>query len=253
LPWRPRPGYAVEEFATDFQLPVNIAMVPDPGPHASDPLLYVTELYGLVKVVSRDGTVRDYTPESLLNFNPTGNFPGSGEMGLTGIVVEPASGDLFVSLVYDEGGHHYPKVMRLESDERGLSEVGRTDVLVMAGATQGASHQISNLTISPSGDLFVHNGDGLGSPERAQNKESFVGKILRMTLDGEPLADNPFYDDSDSEFTAEDYIYAWGSGTRLAAPGGSPTGPTTRSRTGPTTTASLVSSKTTITGLASRT
>lgn len=209
-PWVPRPGYAVEIFATGFQLPVNIAMVPDPGPHAGDPLMYVTELYGNVKVVTRDGAVKDYETE-LLNFNPTGNFPGSGEKGLAGIVVEPESGDLFVSLVYEkaEDGRHYAKVMRLISDERGLVAVGQEDVVELDSDPQGASHQVSNLTIGPhDGALYVHNGDGLREEEKAQDKDSFLGKILRMSLDGEPLPDNPFYDDS--EITAEDYIWAYG-------------------------------------------
>ncbi len=72
-----------------FSLPVNIAFVLEPGPNPDDPLFYVTELYGTIKVVANDGTVSDYAT-GLLNFNPTGNFPGSGEQGLTGIVVEPA-------------------------------------------------------------------------------------------------------------------------------------------------------------------
>jgi hypothetical protein len=79
--WTPlQPGYMVEEVAGGFQLPVNIAFVPDPGTDPSDPLLYVTELYGTIKVVTRDGTVSDYETD-LLNFDPTGDFPGSGEQG----------------------------------------------------------------------------------------------------------------------------------------------------------------------------
>jgi len=53
--WTAREDYVVETFAEDLQLPVNIAMVPDPGPHAGDPFMYVTELYGTVKVITRDG------------------------------------------------------------------------------------------------------------------------------------------------------------------------------------------------------
>lgn len=209
-PWVPRPGYAVEIFARGFQLPVNIAMVPSPGPHGGDPLMYVTELYGNVKVVTRDGTVKDYAT-GLLNFDPTGNFPGSGEKGLAGIVVDPASGDLFVSLVYEgEDERHYPKVMRLISDERGLEAVGQEDVIELDSDPQGASHQISNLTIGPEdGALYVHNADGSAEPEKAQDLESFLGKILRMGLDGEPLADNPFYDAEDG-IAAKDYVWTYG-------------------------------------------
>ena len=57
-----------------------------PGLNGVQPVLYVTELYGAIKVVTRDFTVRTYA-SGLLNFNPTGTFPGSGEQGVTGIVV----------------------------------------------------------------------------------------------------------------------------------------------------------------------
>jgi len=35
--------YVVEVVASGFQLPVNIAFLPNPGPQATDPLFYVTE------------------------------------------------------------------------------------------------------------------------------------------------------------------------------------------------------------------
>src|SRR4051812_11676187 len=60
-PWiAKQPGFVIQKFASNLQLPVNIAFVPDPGPNPGDPLLYVTELYGAIKVVTRDGSVSDY-------------------------------------------------------------------------------------------------------------------------------------------------------------------------------------------------
>jgi glucose/arabinose dehydrogenase len=211
--WTVRAGYAVEVFARDLRLPVDIAMVPEPGPHPGDPLMYVTELYGTVKVITRDGSVRDYAT-GLLNFDPTGNFPGSGEVGVTGAVVDPVSGDVFVSLIYEdedspaESKPHYPKVIRLHSDERGLEAIGQTTVLDMEGEVQEGSHQISNLTLTPAGALLVHNGDS-PMPIHAQDIDRYRGKILRMTLDGEPLPSNPFYSDEGDD-TARDYVYAYG-------------------------------------------
>lgn len=214
VPWSARPGYAVEVFASGFQLPVNIAMVPEPGPHPGDPLFYVAELYGAVKVVTRDGVVRDYAT-GLLNFNPTGDFPGSGEQGLAGLAVDPASGDLFASLVYEDEGSplvpkpHYAKVVRLQGDERGLSATGVSTVLDLSTEPQGPSHQISHVAIAPGGELIVHNGDGFISFAGARDLDSFSGKILRMSLAGEPLSDNPFYDAGDG-IGARDYVWAYG-------------------------------------------
>ncbi|MCA1601165.1 MAG: hypothetical protein LC776_05835, partial [Acidobacteria bacterium] len=117
-----QPGYQVEVFATGFELPVNIAFKPNPGPNPTDVYCYVTELYGQIKVVRRDGTVSDYI-RGVLNYRPSGIFPGSGEQGLAGIVVDPASGDVFASMLYDPDGNvdgpKYPKVMRFRSNENG--------------------------------------------------------------------------------------------------------------------------------------
>ncbi len=209
--WTPvQAGYSIDEVAGGLQLPTNIAFVPNPGSAPNDPLLYITELYGTIKVVTRDGAVSDYAT-GLLNFDPTGDFPGSGEQGLTGITVDPSSGDIFATrLIADPApdGPHYPQVIRLHSDDGGHTASTLQNVLYMPGETQGQSHQISNISIGPDGKLYVHMGDGFDSA-RAQDLNSFRGKILRMDLDGQPASGNPFYNLLDG-LTATDYIYAYG-------------------------------------------
>jgi glucose/arabinose dehydrogenase len=215
--WTPlQAGYEVETVAGDLQLPVDIAFVPDPGSKPGSPVLYITELYGTIKVISRDGTVSDYA-DDLLNFNPTGNFPGSGEQGLAGIAVDPASGDVFASLLYDSDGSdatpndHYPEVLRFHSTDGGRTAATTTPLLrdEMVGETQGASHQISNLSFGPDGKLYVHMGDGFFTTP-ALDPDSFRGKILRVNTDGSAPSDNPFYDAGDGTDGAEDYIFALG-------------------------------------------
>jgi glucose/arabinose dehydrogenase len=204
-------GYVVEVVASGFQLPVNIAFLPNPGSQPTDPLFYVTELYGTIKLVRRNGAVSVYA-SNLLNFNPTGAFPGSGEQGLTGIVVEPASGDVIASLLYEDTADatrpHYPKILRFHSNDGGLTAATQTTILDMFGETQGQSHQISNLSFSPDGKLFVHMGDGFDT-SKGQDINSFRGKVLRMNLDGSAPSDNPFYNNTNG-ITATDYIYALG-------------------------------------------
>jgi hypothetical protein len=211
VPWTARqPGFDVVPVATGFQLPVNIAFVPSPGPAAEDPLFYVSELYGGIKVVTRSGEVRDYARD-LLNFDPEASFPGIGERGVTGLVVEPGTGDLFVGLVYEDppgSGTHYPAVIRLHSDDGGRTVSSRTTVLEMTSDPVGASHQISNLSIGPDGKLYVHIGDGFDLVA-SQSLASFRGKILRLDLDGSAPPDNPFYDSTDG-FGAADYVLAYG-------------------------------------------
>jgi len=209
-----RPGFVVEEVAGDFQLPVNIAFVPNPGPDPDDPLFYVNELYGTIKMVTRDYTVSTYAT-GLLNFNPTGAFPGSGEQGLAGIVVDPLTGDLFVTRVRstsvnpdDGNAPHYPQVVRLSSIDGGRTASSVTVIRNMVGETMGQSHQISNITFGPDGMLYVHVGDGFDAAT-AQNLNYYRGKILRMTRTGAAPADNPFYNASNG-INSADYVFAYG-------------------------------------------
>jgi len=206
-----QPGFEIDVVAGGLQLPVNIAFVPNPGPNPNDPLFYVTELYGTIKVVTNNFTVSDYATD-LLNFNPTGNFPGSGEQGLAGIVVDPATGDVIATRVTDSdgspGGTHHPQVIKFTSLDGGLTAATETVILDMVGESQGQSHQVSTVSIGPDGKLYVHNGDGFDA-STAQDLDSFRGKILRMDLDGSAPTDNIFYNAANG-IGARDYIYASG-------------------------------------------
>jgi glucose/arabinose dehydrogenase len=210
IPWAVRqPGYVIDVFASNLQLPVNIAFVPNPGTGPGDLFFYVNELYGNVQAVTRDGTVSQYAT-GLLNFDPFGSFPGSGEKGLAGIAVEPVSGDLFVSAVEavpPTTDFHFPRVMRLHSTDGGRTMATNTTILDFPTEPQGASHQISNVTIGPDGKLYVHVGDGLLTTP-ALDLTSVRGKILRTNLDGSAPPDNPFY--AANGLLATNLIYAYG-------------------------------------------
>jgi glucose/arabinose dehydrogenase len=213
VPWAVlQAGFKIVRVATGFQLPVNVAFVPNPGSDPSDLFFYVTELYGSVAAVTRSGTVSTYAT-NLLNFDPLGSFPGSGEKGTTGIVVEPSSGDLFVGTLEAQPGitdYHFPTVVRLHSQDGGLTEATRTTILDFPNEPLGPSHQISNLSIGPDGKLYVHIGDGLVAPTPAQDMTSVRGKILRVNPDGTPPSDNPFFTTHTSAPLAADYIFALG-------------------------------------------
>ena len=224
-----QPGYQVQELPFDFggqaewSLPVNIAFVPQArrGPNPSDPLFYVNELYGNVRVVTNDFHVHTYA-SGLLNYSPFGGFGGPGENGLTGIVVDPSNGDVYVTMLYDpdpDDGDEttFPKVTRFTSTDGGLhavdtngSEVGTqgTDILRMPDEPMRQSHIISNISFGPDDKLYVHVGDGFDA-SAGQNDDVFRGKILRINRNGTPVTDNPRYNAADG-ITARDYVYAIG-------------------------------------------
>ncbi len=213
VPWVvTEPGYRVEVVASGFRLPVNIAFVPNPGPQADAPVYYVTELYGTIKVVLRNGTVQDYA-SNLLNFTPTGLFPGSGEQGVTGVVVDPQNGDVYATMLYSsvpgvENVPHYPRVVRFRSEDGGRTASEQITILDMPGETQGQSHQISSISFGPDNLLYVHMGDGFNA-STGQNLGSYRGKVLRLTRQGAAPVDNPFYNAGDG-ITSRDYVFAYG-------------------------------------------
>ena len=204
--WQAASGYQVDVVAEGLELPVNIAFVPEPTGAPGDPFAYVTELHGQIKVITNDGAVSTYA-SGLLNFDPLGQFPGQGEQGLGGILVEPVTGDLFLSLLYDANGPHYPRVERLSSADGGLTMATRTTVLDMPGEFQGQAHYVSHMELIGDGTMFVHMGDGFVT-NTARDLNSFRGKILRMNLDGTAPPDNPFY--TAGVDTARDYVWCLG-------------------------------------------
>jgi len=216
--WITHEGYALEPAAAAgaFRLPVNVAFVPNPGPNATDPLYYVTELYGSIKMVTRGGTVSTYA-SGLLDYDPTGPISGTGEQGLAGLAVDAASGDLFVGMLWNNGASdatrggatvHYPKVERLHSTDGGRTMATRTLLRNMQPETQGQSHQISNISIGPDGKLYVHLGDGFVATT-ALDLNQYRGKVLRMNLDGTAPTDNPFYNAGDG-INSKDFVYSYG-------------------------------------------
>lgn len=208
-----QPGFRIERFATDLHLPVKIAVVPHPSDDPDSVFMYATGLFGTVHMITRSGAVSIYA-DGLANYEPSENIPGSGEMGTTGLAIDPASGDLFVGLVYLH--YHDPangetvfhnKLIRLSSDDGGRTAARQRLVLDMPEPT-GPAHQIGEITIGPDGALYVHVGDGIDTTV-SRDLRFFRGKILRMLTDGSPAPDNPFYDASDGLGPA-DYVYALG-------------------------------------------
>ncbi|RMD93649.1 MAG: hypothetical protein D6814_15360, partial [Calditrichaeota bacterium] len=186
--WSIPAGFEIKPVVTDLHLPVNIAFVPNPGPNPEDSFFYVSLLYGQIVMVQRNYATQLYATD-LLNFNPTGEFAGSGELGVTGIVVDPASGDVFASMVYDSLDKKYGKVVRFHSEDGGRTAA--TQTVIISGIPSAVSHQVQALTIGPDGKLYLNTGDG-SHPHAAPELDDLRGKILRMNLDGSMPPDNPF-------------------------------------------------------------
>jgi glucose/arabinose dehydrogenase len=205
------PGFRVQRDSTGFELPSSIAVVPHPGAGPKDPLYFVTELRGKLKVVTNDRTVLTFA-EGFDALVPHEELPSHlGEIGMAGICLEPEHGYVFVSYAYeDKEGIYRNAIMRFDTQPQvfAVKPSGQRRIAtVLDKFVSNLAHQIGPLAILD-GNLFVNVGDGL-SGFHARNLEYADGKVLRMSFDGLPLRDNPFAT-SDDPGNIRNYIWALG-------------------------------------------
>jgi hypothetical protein len=142
-------GYEVQEIPfvfgageSDWRLPANMAFVPESrhGTRPGDPFFYVHRAWGQIRVVTNDYHVFTYA-SGVLNYNPTGSFPGSGEKRPGRHRGRPTNGDVYATMLYDDltdgTTNTFPKVTRYTSTDGGLHAVDTSSTLA---GTQGHRH-----------------------------------------------------------------------------------------------------------------
>lgn len=206
-------GFHLEVDTSGYQFPTAIAFVPEPGDSPDSPLYYVTEILGSIKVVSRDRTVHTFA-ENFFSLNPLEQLPAtSGEIGMAGIVLHPESGYVFVSYAYEDENKLYRNgITRFETEPGtfSLKPNSKVDLApILKNYLSSVSHQIGPLAIYDN-FLYVSVGDGEVAYD-ARNLDSAKGKILRMTLDGQPAPGNPHAVDANQNNIRN---YIWASGFR---------------------------------------
>ncbi len=205
--WALEKGFTLEVDTTGYELPTAIAFVPEPGRQPKSPLYFVTELRGSVKVVTRDRTVAEFADLGIPK--PPEPYPAlEGQNGAAGICLDPEHGYVFVTYAaFDGRGVLRNHLVRFSSrpGSFALEATARKDLArPFAPYPTGANHQIGGCVVD--GDsLFIGVGDG-AIPARAQDLDKLSGKIVRMTLDGEPYPDNPYFKSS----APRRYVYAYG-------------------------------------------
>lgn len=209
--WEVVDGFRLAIDTEGYDLPTAIAFVPEPGNRPNDPLYFVTELRGRVRVVTNDRTVHTFA-EGFTSVRPPIELPAAeGEHGVAGICLAPEQGYVFVTFVYqDSAGELRNNILRLDTEPRTFSvrpRAQRSFTEIFAADRSVNSHQIGACQVRD-GLLYVSVADGL-RPAVSQFVNSTQGKILRMTLDGAPVPGNPFYSD-DGARTASDYVWAMG-------------------------------------------
>ncbi len=176
--------------------------------HAGDASgrLFVVEQRGRILIIDRGRLLQ--TPFLDL----TGRVGSGNEQGLLGLAFHPdfeANGLFFVNYTDNRGD---TMVSRFAASADPNRADDSSEVEVLSYDQPFSNHNGGHLAFGPDGYLYISSGDGGsgGDPRNnAQDLDSLLGKILRIDVDGLPLAippDNPFVGDS----SARDEIWAFG-------------------------------------------
>ncbi|HSX31621.1 MAG TPA: PQQ-dependent sugar dehydrogenase [Candidatus Saccharimonadales bacterium] len=199
------PVIASVPFASGLTAPVDIVSLPT---SVKDDRLFVVEQAGVIRTMSSKGQVGT-TPF----LDITSKVKSGGEMGLLGLAFDPN---------YAKTGYIYVNYI----DQTMNTVVARFTVAKTTGLADPASQKIvltqkqpfqnhngGALRFGPDGYLYIAFGDGgsAGDPDnRAQNKNDWLGKILRVDIKGTDTykvpATNPFV----GQATAKPEIWSMG-------------------------------------------
>lgn len=209
--WEVLPGFSVAVDSTGFTLPTSIATVPEPGAAPNDPLYFVAELGGTVKVVTNDRSVHAFA-EDFFALNPTDKSRFvTRQIGMAGICLDPDNGYVFVTFTYSETPNILRNnIVRFESKPTtfSLQPTGQQAFTkIFSSYMANPSHMIGPCQVDD-GMLYVAVGDSF-QPAQSQENDSILGKILRLTFEGKPVEQNPFRQDDDLT-RGQNYVFAKG-------------------------------------------
>jgi len=172
---------------------------------ASDPFVVSTLVSGLttpwdlawgpdgqIWVSERGGRISRVSPSNGQR-TTAGQVPSvseSGESGLMGIAFHPDFASqpfVYAAHSYLQNGALRNRLVRMRWDGQTL---GAPEVL-LANIPASGIHDGSRLAVGPDRLLYMTMGDA-SNADLAQDKSSLAGKVLRLTLTGQPAPGNPF-------------------------------------------------------------
>lgn len=191
----------LQEFATGFTAPVEIA-------HANDSRMFVVQQNGIIKIVQPNGTV------NATNFlNISSKIIYGGERGLLGLAFHPqyaVNGYFFVYYNDTSGNITVARYTRSSSNPDVADAT--TEKIILNQPKPFDNHNGGSIHFAPDGYLWIVTGDGGsgGDPNNnGQNKNSLLGKLLRLDINSTgPYnipAGNPFV-----SVDGADEIWAYG-------------------------------------------
>lgn len=164
--------------AENLEVPWGLVFLPDKS-------LLVTERTGRLRLIDSNGRLQS-EPVAVLE-----KVREIGEGGLLGITLHPDfSNNNFVYLYYtyqENEGETLNRVVRMTYQGKQLGD----EKTIIDGIPGASNHNGGRIKFGPDGYLYVTTGD-TGNSSLAQDINSLAGKILRVTDQGQMVADNPF-------------------------------------------------------------
>ncbi|HEX8330995.1 MAG TPA: PQQ-dependent sugar dehydrogenase, partial [Segetibacter sp.] len=167
---------------------------------------------GRLLITEKEGTMRIATAAGQLSQAITGIPPvnSGGQGGLLGLTIDPQfATNRMVYWVFSESttGGNVTSVAKgsLSADERRIENA--TIIYRATPAYNNSMHFGGRILVDRSGNLIVSSGErsDLATRPQAQHLNSALGKIVRITKDGQPATGNPFAGRADARLELYSY------------------------------------------------
>ena len=181
---------------TSFQYPVLVT-------HCGDARRFVVQRNGIIKIVD---SLNNVMATPFLDITAINDYDNYNEEGLLGLAFDPdyaTNGYFYINYTGNELNPGPTHIVRytVSADPNVADAASAYELLTFTQPS--ANHNGGSLAFGPDGYLYDGQGDGgsVGDPgNRAQNKQTYLGKILRIdphggTPYGIP-ASNPFVSDT---------------------------------------------------------